>query len=284
MWPGACGCLCPPFLPGPRPSPPPPPSGGRALRRPVGVPLALLVAVWVWFGPGWRLCTPGPAPDPVAASWEGLPPNLGGAAGGSACGGMTSCPIWFLSPHFPALRPGPGGPRRTCLLSCRCRLSQTLVKDVATLAREIHDVAGDSDSPGCPGPAHSPSRASAPGNPASTISAREEVSLPSAAPCALRWGAVAVSPPQGRTPCPAPSPTGHPESAGPAPAPRGRGAQGPRAAGRRLLCPPPGGRPVPRAMPLLPHLCSWCSASPRPASTSRRCRPAPSALRTWTRT
>ncbi|XP_068395638.1 centrosomal protein of 170 kDa protein B [Eschrichtius robustus] len=55
------------------------------------------------------------------------------------------------------------------------RLSQTLVKDVATLAREIHDVAGDGDSPGCPGPAHSPSRASAPGAPASTISAREEL-------------------------------------------------------------------------------------------------------------
>ncbi|XP_065728268.1 centrosomal protein of 170 kDa protein B isoform X1 [Phocoena phocoena] len=55
------------------------------------------------------------------------------------------------------------------------RLSQTLVKDVATLAREIHDVAGDGDSPGRPGPAHSPSRASAPGTPASTISAREEL-------------------------------------------------------------------------------------------------------------
>uniref|UniRef100_A0A8C6BVS3 Centrosomal protein 170B n=1 Tax=Monodon monoceros TaxID=40151 RepID=A0A8C6BVS3_MONMO len=55
------------------------------------------------------------------------------------------------------------------------RLSQTLVKDVATLAREIHDVAGDGDSPGCPGPAHSPSRASAPGTPASTISTREEL-------------------------------------------------------------------------------------------------------------
>ncbi|XP_007455641.1 PREDICTED: centrosomal protein of 170 kDa protein B isoform X2 [Lipotes vexillifer] len=55
------------------------------------------------------------------------------------------------------------------------RLSQTLVKDVATLAREIHDVAGDGDSPGYPGPAHSPSRASVPGTPASTISAREEL-------------------------------------------------------------------------------------------------------------
>ncbi|XP_032479141.1 centrosomal protein of 170 kDa protein B isoform X1 [Phocoena sinus] len=55
------------------------------------------------------------------------------------------------------------------------RLSQTLVKDVATLAREIHDVAGDGDSPGRPGPAHSPSRARAPGTPASTISAREEL-------------------------------------------------------------------------------------------------------------
>ncbi|XP_054423753.1 centrosomal protein of 170 kDa protein B [Pteronotus mesoamericanus] len=52
------------------------------------------------------------------------------------------------------------------------RLSQTLVKDVAILAREIHDVAGDGDSLGPPGPARSPSLNNVP---ASTISAREEL-------------------------------------------------------------------------------------------------------------
>ncbi|XP_037687620.1 centrosomal protein of 170 kDa protein B [Choloepus didactylus] len=55
------------------------------------------------------------------------------------------------------------------------RLSQTLVKDVAILAREIHDVAGDGDSPGSPGPTRSPSLGSVPSTPASTISAREEL-------------------------------------------------------------------------------------------------------------
>lgn len=57
-----------------------------------------------------------------------------------------------------------------------CRLSQTLVKDVAILAREIHDVAGDGDSLGSPGPTRSPSLGNVPNTPASTISAREEVS------------------------------------------------------------------------------------------------------------
>ncbi|XP_053450617.1 centrosomal protein of 170 kDa protein B [Nycticebus coucang] len=55
------------------------------------------------------------------------------------------------------------------------RLSQTLVKDVAILAREIHDVAGDSDTLGLPGPARSPSLSNMPSTPASTISAREEL-------------------------------------------------------------------------------------------------------------
>ncbi|XP_045863422.1 centrosomal protein of 170 kDa protein B isoform X4 [Meles meles] len=55
------------------------------------------------------------------------------------------------------------------------RLSQTLVKDVAILAREIHDVAGDGDSLGSPGPARSPSLGNMPSIPASTISAREEL-------------------------------------------------------------------------------------------------------------
>nr|KAF6499467.1 hypothetical protein HJG59_002691 [Molossus molossus] len=55
------------------------------------------------------------------------------------------------------------------------RLSQTLVKDVAILAREIHDVAGDGDALGSPGPARSPSLSNVPNTPASTISAREEL-------------------------------------------------------------------------------------------------------------
>ncbi|XP_021509830.1 centrosomal protein of 170 kDa protein B isoform X2 [Meriones unguiculatus] len=55
------------------------------------------------------------------------------------------------------------------------RLSQTLVKDVAILAREIHDVAGDGDSLGSPGPTCSPSLGNVPNTPASTISAREEL-------------------------------------------------------------------------------------------------------------
>nr|XP_048287386.1 centrosomal protein of 170 kDa protein B isoform X2 [Myodes glareolus] len=55
------------------------------------------------------------------------------------------------------------------------RLSQTLVKDVAILAREIHDVAGDGDALGSPGPTRSPSLGNVPSTPASTISAREEL-------------------------------------------------------------------------------------------------------------
>uniref|UniRef100_A0A8C2MJM4 Centrosomal protein 170B n=1 Tax=Cricetulus griseus TaxID=10029 RepID=A0A8C2MJM4_CRIGR len=55
------------------------------------------------------------------------------------------------------------------------RLSQTLVKDVAILAREIHDVAGDGDTLGSPGPTRSPSLGNVPSTPASTISAREEL-------------------------------------------------------------------------------------------------------------
>ncbi|XP_075386604.1 centrosomal protein of 170 kDa protein B isoform X2 [Tenrec ecaudatus] len=55
------------------------------------------------------------------------------------------------------------------------RLSQTLVKDVATLAREIHDVAGDGDPLASSGPTRSPSLSNVPSTPASTISAREEL-------------------------------------------------------------------------------------------------------------
>lgn len=55
------------------------------------------------------------------------------------------------------------------------RLSQTLVKDVAILAREIHEVAADGDSLGSSAPARSPSLSNVPSTPASTISAREEL-------------------------------------------------------------------------------------------------------------
>lgn len=65
-------------------------------------------------------------------------------------------------------------PTERAFFPAGCRLSHTLVKDVAILAQEIHDVAGDGDSLG---PACSPSLSNTPGTPASTISAREEVSL-----------------------------------------------------------------------------------------------------------
>ncbi|XP_013363354.1 PREDICTED: centrosomal protein of 170 kDa protein B isoform X1 [Chinchilla lanigera] len=55
------------------------------------------------------------------------------------------------------------------------RLSQTLVKDVAILTQEIHDVAADGDSLGSSGPAHNSALGSMPSTPASTISAREEL-------------------------------------------------------------------------------------------------------------
>ncbi|XP_056283946.1 centrosomal protein of 170 kDa protein B isoform X2 [Pseudoliparis swirei] len=54
------------------------------------------------------------------------------------------------------------------------KLSQDLAKDLAILAKEIHDVAGDGDSPSCDmGTTTSPS--SLPNTPASTISTREEL-------------------------------------------------------------------------------------------------------------
>lgn len=49
-----------------------------------------------------------------------------------------------------------------------CRLSQDLAKDLAILAQEIHDVAGDGDPPG-------PAEAARASRPASSVSAREEV-------------------------------------------------------------------------------------------------------------
>ncbi|CAM4592081.1 unnamed protein product [Caretta caretta] len=62
------------------------------------------------------------------------------------------------------------------------RLSQTLVKDVAILAREIHDVAGDGDSQSSSGTGPSTSLSSVPNTPASTISAREEIACSSLRP------------------------------------------------------------------------------------------------------
>ncbi|CAB1452251.1 unnamed protein product [Pleuronectes platessa] len=53
------------------------------------------------------------------------------------------------------------------------KLSQDLAKDLAILAKEIHDVAGDGDSPSS-GPGATTSPSPLPNTPASTISAREE--------------------------------------------------------------------------------------------------------------
>jgi len=55
------------------------------------------------------------------------------------------------------------------------RLSQDLAKDLAILAREIHDVAGDGDSQTSSGLGATTSPGSMPNTPASTISTREEV-------------------------------------------------------------------------------------------------------------
>uniref|UniRef100_A0A673GVY4 CEP170 C-terminal domain-containing protein n=1 Tax=Sinocyclocheilus rhinocerous TaxID=307959 RepID=A0A673GVY4_9TELE len=57
------------------------------------------------------------------------------------------------------------------------RLSQDLAKDLAILAREIHDVAGDGDSQTSSGIGATTSTGSMPNTPASTISTREEVHL-----------------------------------------------------------------------------------------------------------
>ncbi|XP_036438286.1 centrosomal protein of 170 kDa protein B [Colossoma macropomum] len=59
------------------------------------------------------------------------------------------------------------------------RLSQDLAKDLAILAREIHDVAGDGDSQTSSGMGTTTSPGSMPNTPASTISAREESSYSS---------------------------------------------------------------------------------------------------------
>ena len=55
------------------------------------------------------------------------------------------------------------------------RLSQDLAKDLAILAREIHDVAGDGDAQTSAGAVVETSPTSVPSTPASNISAREEV-------------------------------------------------------------------------------------------------------------
>ncbi|KAA0708907.1 Centrosomal protein of 170 kDa protein B [Triplophysa tibetana] len=57
------------------------------------------------------------------------------------------------------------------------RLSQDLAKDLAILAREIHDVAGDGDSQTSSGMGTTTSPGSMPNTPASNISTREEVIL-----------------------------------------------------------------------------------------------------------
>lgn len=63
-----------------------------------------------------------------------------------------------------------------CIYYFYFRLSQDLAKDLAILAREIHDVAGDGDSQASSGIGATTSPVSMPNTPASTISTREEVS------------------------------------------------------------------------------------------------------------
>lgn len=63
------------------------------------------------------------------------------------------------------------------LIFIHARLSQDLAKDLAILAREIHDVAGDGDSQTSSGMGTTTSPGSMPNTPASTISTREEVGL-----------------------------------------------------------------------------------------------------------
>ncbi|XP_039597350.1 centrosomal protein of 170 kDa protein B isoform X1 [Polypterus senegalus] len=55
------------------------------------------------------------------------------------------------------------------------RLSQDLAKDLAILAREIHDVAGDGDAQGSMGTGQNATTTCLPNTPVSTISAREEL-------------------------------------------------------------------------------------------------------------
>lgn len=83
--------------------------------------------------------------------------------------------LWLLFLYFMNMRLVASCVLMTLLLSPCFRLSQTLVKDVAILAREIHDVAGDGDSQSSSGTGPSTSLSSVPNTPASTISAREEV-------------------------------------------------------------------------------------------------------------
>ncbi|XP_064182139.1 centrosomal protein of 170 kDa protein B isoform X1 [Anguilla rostrata] len=67
----------------------------------------------------------------------------------------------------------------TCHSAEIARLSQDLAKDLAILAREIHDVAGDGDAPTSSGVGVDTSPTSVPNTPASPISAREENIKPS---------------------------------------------------------------------------------------------------------
>lgn len=174
-----------------------------------------------------------------------------------------------------------------------CRLSQTLVKDVAILAREIHDVAGDGDSLGSPGPARSPSLSNVPSTPASTISAREEVSpattLPSSGqvlgpgswrrlppPPTCMGGLSREPPPRLCILCSARHTAALKHREGRLGAPRGLGVGSARSPCCRSSTVWPCWRvpPTPGVQTPAP-VRSSCSASPRPASTSRRCRLAP---------
>lgn len=165
-----------------------------------------------WPGPGGvsaRLsprCPAGPCLSADTSAKVSVPrPSPGGhllvGPPAPAWGTESPPPPRLLSPAAPPWGRTGRSPQGPAFPPAGCRLSQTLVKDVATLAREIHDVAGDGDSPGSPGPARSPSLNNVPSTPASTISAREEVSLalggPFHAPRRQGLGVVAGSPQQG---------------------------------------------------------------------------------------
>lgn len=63
------------------------------------------------------------------------------------------------------------------LFPCVRRISQDLAKDLAILAREIHDVAGEIDSVSSSGTAPSTTVSTAATTPGSAIDTREEVGL-----------------------------------------------------------------------------------------------------------
>uniref|UniRef100_G3TCZ1 Centrosomal protein 170B n=1 Tax=Loxodonta africana TaxID=9785 RepID=G3TCZ1_LOXAF len=96
-------------------------------------------------------------------------------SGSVHCPGLGTLIPWSKGRQEPVPGPPPVTAPTSSLSMDATRLSQTLVKDVAILAQEIHDVAGDGAPLGSPGPSRSPSLSNVPSTPASTISTREEL-------------------------------------------------------------------------------------------------------------